>query len=166
MVDSSGKAQMQPLLHGWLALQLPPQAKPWASLRNCRAESDPALRTAMTRVEKSIVLTVLCMPCSFLTTLDYFPGVLDDRPSPGRDPEQNPMVLPSSGKTQSQGKGHPLKGPPGEKKPHVKPPQDVRWGWLRNCRAERVPAPRVAASIATSNKLLMIFLLIFHSPCD
>ena len=61
VVDSRGKAQMQPLLHGWPALQLPPQAKPTGSLRNCRAESVPEPRTAMTRVEKSIVLMVLCI---------------------------------------------------------------------------------------------------------
>jgi len=48
VVDSSGKAQMQPVLHGgWPTPQLPPQAKPWGSLRNWRAESVPAPRTAV-----------------------------------------------------------------------------------------------------------------------
>jgi hypothetical protein len=48
VVDSSGKAQMQPVLHGgWPTPQLPPQVKPLDSLRNCRAESVPTPRTAV-----------------------------------------------------------------------------------------------------------------------
>jgi hypothetical protein len=42
------KEQKQLLGQGWMALQVPLQAKPLGSLRNCRAETVPALKTAMT----------------------------------------------------------------------------------------------------------------------
>jgi hypothetical protein len=56
VVDSSGKAQMQPVLHGWVESQPPPQAKPLASLRNCRAESVPAQSTAAIIAASNIFL--------------------------------------------------------------------------------------------------------------
>jgi hypothetical protein len=56
VVDSSGKAQMQPVLQGLFAPQLPPQAKLLASLRNCRAESVPAQRTAVTIAASNVAL--------------------------------------------------------------------------------------------------------------
>ncbi len=47
MVDSSGKAQMQPVLHGGRpAPQLPPHVKFLDSVRSWRAETVPAQRTA------------------------------------------------------------------------------------------------------------------------
>ena len=42
------KEQKQLLGQGWMALQVPLQAKPLGSLRNWRAETVPALKTAMT----------------------------------------------------------------------------------------------------------------------
>jgi hypothetical protein len=46
---SMGKMQRQPVRQGLLTPQLPPHvAKPFASLRNCRAETVPAHRTPMT----------------------------------------------------------------------------------------------------------------------
>ena len=66
VVDSSGKAQMQPLLHGWPAPQLPPQAKPWGSLRNCRAESVPAPRAiASIAASNRFLMTFLLILHSF-----------------------------------------------------------------------------------------------------
>ena len=59
VVDSSGKAQMQPLLQGLFAPQLPPQvAEAFASLRNCRAETVPAQRTAVTMAIRNVFLMV------------------------------------------------------------------------------------------------------------
>ena len=59
VVDSSGKAQMQPLLQGLFAPQLPPQvAEAFASLRNCRAETVPAQRTAVTIAIRNVLLMV------------------------------------------------------------------------------------------------------------
>jgi hypothetical protein len=54
-VDSRGKAQMQPLEQGCVALQAPRQAaKPFASARNWRAETVPAKRTAVTTVASNV----------------------------------------------------------------------------------------------------------------
>ena len=41
------KEQKQLLGQGWVALHVPLQAKPLGALRNCRAETVPAHRTAM-----------------------------------------------------------------------------------------------------------------------
>ena len=68
VVDSSGKAQMQPLLQGLFAPQLPPQvAEAFASLRNCRAETVPAQRTAVTIAIRNVFLMVFLIIklCSF-----------------------------------------------------------------------------------------------------
>jgi hypothetical protein len=56
VVDSSGKAQMQPLLQGLFAPQLPPHEKPFGSLRNWRAETVPAQRTAVTMAASNVDL--------------------------------------------------------------------------------------------------------------
>jgi len=102
VVDSSGKAQMQPLLQGLFAPQLPPQvAEAFASLRNCRAETVPAQRTAVTIVENNTVFIVLCMHLSFLQILDYFPGDWGN----WELREQNPV--PSGNKLQKQPVEHP-----------------------------------------------------------
>jgi hypothetical protein len=54
---SMGNMQRQPVLQGLLTPQLPPQvAEPFASFRNCRAETVPAQRTPMTNAAKNIDL--------------------------------------------------------------------------------------------------------------
>jgi hypothetical protein len=54
---SMGKMQRQPVWQGLLTPQLPPQvAEPFASLRNCRAETVSAQRTPMTSAVKNIEL--------------------------------------------------------------------------------------------------------------
>src|SRR5437868_5833927 len=54
---SMGTIQRQPVWQGLVALQPPPQvAEPFASLRNCRAETVPAQRTPMTSAVKNIDL--------------------------------------------------------------------------------------------------------------
>lgn len=81
VVDSSGKAQMQPLLQGLFAPQLPPQANPFALLRNCRAESAPALRTAVIIAASNVFLiTFLLM---IFTPLIPVAGQFDADPPPG-----------------------------------------------------------------------------------
>jgi hypothetical protein len=55
------KEQKQLLGQGRVALQVPLQAKPLGSLRNCRAESVPAQRTAETIAVKSMVFILLLM---------------------------------------------------------------------------------------------------------
>lgn len=101
-VNGVVKEQKQPAVQGWVELQLPPQvAEPFASLRNCRAETVPAQRTAVTIVENNTVFIVLCMQLSFLTTLNYCPGA---RESWGF-PEQNPV--PFETKLQKQRSEHP-----------------------------------------------------------
>jgi hypothetical protein len=64
VVDSSGKAQMQPVLHGWSAPQLPPQVKFLDSVRSWWAEIVPAQRTAVTMsagniLRKAFMITLL-----------------------------------------------------------------------------------------------------------
>ena len=67
---SMGTIQRQPVWQGLVALQPPPQvAEPFASLRNCRAETVPAQRTPMTSVVKNIeliffMIAFLLVPCS------------------------------------------------------------------------------------------------------
>jgi len=60
VLDSSGKAQMHPVLQGLLALQPPPHAKFFASLRNCRAESVPTPRTAVI-IAASNMFLIVCL---------------------------------------------------------------------------------------------------------
>jgi hypothetical protein len=55
------KEQKQLLGQGWMALQVPLQAKPLGSLRNCRAETVPALKTAMTMVPNKKFCVVFLM---------------------------------------------------------------------------------------------------------
>ena len=51
---SMGTMQRQPVRQGLVALHPPPQvAEPFASLRNCRAETVPAQRTPMTSAVKN-----------------------------------------------------------------------------------------------------------------
>jgi hypothetical protein len=52
------KEQTQPLAQSAVALHLPPQVTPFASLRNWRAETVPAHRTAATMVANSVFLPI------------------------------------------------------------------------------------------------------------
>jgi len=65
---SMGNMQRQPVRQGLLTPQLPPQvAEPFASLRNCRAETVPAQSTPMTNAEKNVDLIffmIAFFPCS------------------------------------------------------------------------------------------------------
>jgi len=87
VVDSSGKAQIQPLLQGLFAPQLPPHvAEPFASLRNCRAETVPAQRTAVIIVENNTVFIVLCMHFSLLQLFGLFSWRLGQLGTPRTKP--------------------------------------------------------------------------------
>jgi hypothetical protein len=66
--------QRQPVRQGLLTPQLPPQvAEPFASLRNCRAETVPAQRTPMNSAVKNIDLI------SFMIAFLLVPGPNGDR---------------------------------------------------------------------------------------
>jgi hypothetical protein len=83
-VDSRGKAQMQPLLQCTVALQLPRQAaKPFALLRNWRAESVPAHRTDIPIATSNTVLifSVMIAPYLLIKTR-MIPGILKGPPCP------------------------------------------------------------------------------------
>jgi hypothetical protein len=82
-VNGVVKEQTQPLAHGWVALQEPPQVvEPLAPLCNCRAETVPAQRTPMTSAVKNIDLIFFMISCLLLRTehsrtniTSYFPGL-------------------------------------------------------------------------------------------
>jgi hypothetical protein len=62
VVDSSGKAQMQPVAQGCTLLQLPLQAaNPLLSVRNWRAETVPAQRTAVTVAASNVDLIIFLL---------------------------------------------------------------------------------------------------------
>jgi hypothetical protein len=68
-VNGVVKEQTQPLAHGWVALQEPPQVvEPLAPLCNCRAETVPAQRTPMTSAVKNIDLIFFMISCLLLRT--------------------------------------------------------------------------------------------------
>jgi hypothetical protein len=70
VVDSRGKAQMQPLEQGCVLLQAPRQAaKPFASVRNWRAETVPAKRTAVTNVASNVFLMNFLFMLSLVSNL-------------------------------------------------------------------------------------------------
>jgi hypothetical protein len=69
VVDSRGKAQMQPLEHCSELLQAPRQAKPLASVRNWRAETVPAQRTAVTNVASNVFLKIFLFMISLVSNL-------------------------------------------------------------------------------------------------
>jgi hypothetical protein len=60
-VNGVVKEQTQPVAQGWVALQLPLQVDPWTPLRNCRAETVPAHRTAKTMTANDSFLMVFFM---------------------------------------------------------------------------------------------------------
>ena len=81
---SMGTIQRQPVWQGLVALQPPPQvAAPFASLRNCRAETVPAQRTPMTSAVKNIDLIFFMIALLLVarrtfqnrTTTGYFAGL-------------------------------------------------------------------------------------------
>jgi hypothetical protein len=62
-----GKMQRQPVWQGLFTPQLPPQvAEPFASPRNCRAETVPAQRTPKTNAVKNIDLNFFMIASSLL----------------------------------------------------------------------------------------------------
>jgi hypothetical protein len=62
VVDSSGKAQMQPVEQGCTLLQLPLQAaKPLLSVLSWRADTVPAHRTAVTIAARNVDLTIFLL---------------------------------------------------------------------------------------------------------
>jgi hypothetical protein len=70
VVDSRGKAQMQPVEQGCVLLQLPWQAaKPFASVRNWRAETVPAQRMAVTKVASNVFLMNFLFMFSLVSNL-------------------------------------------------------------------------------------------------
>jgi hypothetical protein len=135
--DSMGKMQRQPLAQGLLTPQVPPQvARALGPFRNCRAETIPAHKTSMRIAAKKVDLIFFLM-IAFFSWFDdrrwarYFAGVV----TPVGCDEQNPVVD-SSGKAQMQ----PL-GQGGLPTPQL-PWQANPLLWLRNWRAETVPAQR------------------------
>ena len=74
---SMGNMQRQPVRQGLLTPQLPPQvAEPFASLRNCRAETVPAHKTPITSTAKNVDLIFLFMIAFLpLTMASYFAGL-------------------------------------------------------------------------------------------
>jgi hypothetical protein len=84
VVDSRGKAQMQPVEQGCVLLQAPLQAaKPFASDRSWRAETVPAQRTAVTKVPSNVFLM------NFLLILSLVSNLQDRRSGP-----RVPAILP------------------------------------------------------------------------
>jgi hypothetical protein len=72
---SMGNMQRQPVRQGLLTPQLPPQvAEPFAPLRNCRAETVPALRTPMTSAAKNIDLIFLFIIAFLVVSRPNVPG--------------------------------------------------------------------------------------------
>jgi len=69
-VNGVVKEQKQPVAQGWVELQLPPQAKPFGSLRNWRAETVPAQTTAMTMVANNVDLTIFLPMIAILFKLE------------------------------------------------------------------------------------------------
>jgi hypothetical protein len=56
-VNGVVKEQKQPVAQAWVALQLPPHVVAfWAGFRNCRAETVPAQRTAVSMAASNVVL--------------------------------------------------------------------------------------------------------------
>jgi hypothetical protein len=77
VVDSRGKAQMQPVEQGCVLLQLPLHAaKPLLSVRNWRAETVPAHRTAVAKVASNVFLM------NFLFMLSLVSNLQDRRSEP------------------------------------------------------------------------------------
>jgi hypothetical protein len=73
VVDSRGKAQMQPVAHGCTLLQLPLQAaKLLLSLRSWRAETVPAHSTAVIMAARNVDLSIFLrmIAPSAMTKLD------------------------------------------------------------------------------------------------
>jgi len=157
VVDSRGKAQMQPLLHGWLALQLPPQAKPWASLRNCRAERVPAPRVAASIATSNKLLMIF--PLIFHSPLrltNFTPALAACYFFTGTAPASFVVQNAVNGVVKEQTQ------PLAQAWVRLQvPPQvvDCR-AWLCNWRAETVPAQRAAVAMIANKRVGIVFLII------
>jgi len=109
---SMGTMQRQPVRQGLPTPQLPPQvAKPFASLRNCRAETVPAQRTPMTSAVKNIDLIFLFMslPSLFQELNGWLPYFAGSAAITRHVPVVNPGCLTSPVRTLGQGKFLPRK---------------------------------------------------------
>jgi hypothetical protein len=72
-VNGVVKEQKQPVAHGCVELQVPPQAKPLVSVCNWRAETVPAHRTAAAIAARIVFLVVLLMILSLFPVTDQIP---------------------------------------------------------------------------------------------
>jgi hypothetical protein len=159
VVDSSGKAQMQPVKQGLTLLQLPLQAaKPLLSVLNWCAETVPAQRTAVTIAARNVDLSILLlMVAPVLKSQPWvnagelhstgFAGGLTGPGSLTHAPEV-PLKI-----WQMQ---TPLQGFVALQVPVQ---AGTRLGFFCNCRAETVPAQRTAVTITASKVLLLVLLL-------
>lgn len=149
---------MQPLEQGCVLLQAPRQAaKPLLSVRNWRAETVPAQRTAITNVVSNVVLMnflfILSLVCNFawpeVRNLEssYFAGL-----NAGGRMHEPDLVPAGMLQKQSMLQDMCLLQMP--------PQKGLVVAWLCNCRAETVPADRTAVTNVTSNVFLMNFLFI------
>jgi hypothetical protein len=172
VIDSSGKAQMQPLLQGLFAPQLPPQANPLALLRNCRAESAPALRTAVIIAASNVFLiTFLLM---IFIPLIPVAGQFDADPPPWISNQAVAPICyfsagaaPASFEVQNAVNGVVKEqtqfAAQGWFTPQL-PPQAKPFGSLRNWRAETVPAHRTDVTMVANSIALAILLDIVRAP--
>lgn len=158
VVDSSGKAQMQPVLHGWPAPQLPPQVTFLASLRNCRAESVPALRTAVSIIASKRFL----MKFRFMSHLPFFDNSLVQTAAcyfaAGTAPASFVVQNPVTGVVKEQ--THlVVELIQGRVMLHV-PPQVLVWKLMDNCRADSVPALRTRVTMIANKRVWIFFFMI------
>jgi hypothetical protein len=162
VVDSSGKAQMQPVEQGCTLLQLPLQAaKPLLSVLSWRADTVPAHRTAVTIAARNVDLTIFLLmiaPCSICNagqcsrvhSTGFFGGLTG--PGSLTHAPEVPLKI-----WQMQA---PLQGFVAL---HVPVHAGSRLADVRSCRAETVPAQRTAVAMAARNVFLIV-LFIIHSP--
>jgi hypothetical protein len=137
-------------------LQEPWQAaKPFASIRNCRAESVPAQRTAVTNAASNVFLIrSLFMAFSFpicRSSGRTFKSSYFARLTAGGLMHEPNLSLAGMEQKQSMLQGDCLLQMPPQKK--------LVAAWLRNCRAETVPAQRAAATIVARNTVLIVFII-------
>jgi hypothetical protein len=162
VVDSSGKAQMQPVEQGCTLLQLPLQpAKPLLSVLSWRADTVPAHRTAVTIAARNVDLTIFLLmiapssicnagQCPRVHSAGFFGGLTG--PGSLTHAPEVPLKI-----WQMQA---PLQGFVAL---HVPVQAGSRLADVRSCRAETVPAQRTAVAMAARNVFLIV-LLIIHSP--
>jgi hypothetical protein len=157
VVDSSGKAQMQPVEQGCTLLQLPLQAaKPLLSVLSWRADTVPAHRTAVTIAARNVDLTIFLLmiaPCSICNagqcsrvhSTGFFGGLTG--PGSLTHAPEVPLKI-----WQMQA---PLQGFVAL---HVPVQAGSRLADVRSCRAETVPAQRTPMASAVKN-IDLIFMI-------